>query len=196
MCQNQPCWVPQGWCCGLPNSWYHESCRNPIAFSFTWSFGHLGQSLAGQGMGATPAICHMHCAWPDLGIRAHCRHLGAPHLPQKPRRSQSAFALSDLQQIVVGWKKQQVLTAMFACMAAFLLIALGHYIAYYMALQSQQPLWHFTSPRHCIPLCCFPLFLPSICMALRCALLVLFPHSWRYESLRQQLKTTWLPCFS
>ena len=57
-----------------------------------------------------------------------------------------------------------------------------------MALQSQQPLWHFTSPRHYISVCCFPLFLPSLWRALHCAVLVLFPHSWRYESLHQQLR--------
>ena len=53
-----------------------------------------------------------------------------PLICHKSQEEASAFALSDLQQILVGWKKQQVLTAMVACMSASLLIALWHYIVY------------------------------------------------------------------
>ena len=77
-------------------------------------------------MGATPAICHDQ----NLGFVPTADIL-VPLICHKSQEEASAFALSDLQQILVGWKKkQQVLTAMVACMSASLLIALWHYIAY------------------------------------------------------------------
>ena len=146
-------------------------------------------------MGATPAICHMHCltrTWDLCPLQTYWCPSFATKAKQKPK----CFCLIRFtaKKLQLAGKRQQLPTAMFACMAAFLLIALWHYFPTYMALQSQQPLWHFTSPRHYIHTAVLLSF--EWHCVVHCLSFFHTAEHMTYENLHQQLKTKWLPCFS
>ena len=89
------------------------------------------------------------------------------NLPQKPSRSQSAFALSDLQQIAVGWKKTTAAyshVCMHGCFSfdsPLALLSLHIWRCNHNSLCGISPAQGIIY----IPLCCFPLNGIALCIA-------------------------------